>query len=326
MSSFLTRENQDLSNKIILVDGFSSSGKSLLCSAICSLESVENWQIDYTYEQLATLHYLEKISEDSISAILKTRSDELIYNLFIGRNVNFRKTDMTSPHANFMEEKYLKRLEANENQAIKEITKTKPILPIHIHYIFGYSDILLKTFYERLGLYIVMLRDPFYLINRWHKENWVNRIGADNRDFHLCINYKNNIIPWYAKEYAEEYIEANEAEKCFLTVYNLYIRIINMYEKLNIDHRKKVQIIFFENFINHPSNYLNKMCQSLNTKKTNEYKNYMERLSLPRNDKNMVTSLNEFQEKYSKKIRPQYQGLSLNLDIMYKDFFNLCRL
>ena len=32
--------------------------------AICSLENVENWQIDYSYEQLATLHYLEKISED----------------------------------------------------------------------------------------------------------------------------------------------------------------------------------------------------------------------------------------------------------------------
>ena len=30
------------------------------------------------------------------------------------------------------------------------------------------------------------------------------------------------------------------------------------------------------------------MCQSLNTKKSNEYKNYMERLSLPRNDKNMI--------------------------------------
>ena len=51
----------------------------------CSLENVENWQIDYSYEQLATLHYLRKISEDSIGAILKTRSDELIYNLFIGR-------------------------------------------------------------------------------------------------------------------------------------------------------------------------------------------------------------------------------------------------
>ena len=84
------------------------------------MENVENWQIDYSYEQLATLHYLEKISEDSISAILKTRSDELIYNLFIGRNVNFRKTDMTSPYANFMEERYIKRL---EEMKIKQLKK-----------------------------------------------------------------------------------------------------------------------------------------------------------------------------------------------------------
>ena len=60
MSSFLTRENQDLSRKIILVDGFSSSGKSLLCSAICSLENVENWQIDYSYEQVSNSSLFRK--------------------------------------------------------------------------------------------------------------------------------------------------------------------------------------------------------------------------------------------------------------------------
>ena len=105
------------------------------------------------------------------------------------------------------------------------------------------------------------------MINRWHKENWVNRIGADNRDFHLCVNYKNNIIPWYAKDYADEYIEANEAEKCFLTVYNLYIRIINMYEKLNIDHRKKVQIIFLRILSIILTIILIKCVKSLNIKK-----------------------------------------------------------
>ena len=38
---------------------------------------------------------------------------------------------MTSPYANFMEERYIKRLEANENQQLK-ITK----LNQYYHYIF----------------------------------------------------------------------------------------------------------------------------------------------------------------------------------------------
>ena len=64
----------------------------------------------------------------------------------LSRNVNFRKTDMTSPYFNNLEDKYLKRLEAKEGEEIeKEIIQTMPILPLHIHYIFGYSNILLRS-------------------------------------------------------------------------------------------------------------------------------------------------------------------------------------
>lgn len=322
-NTILSRENQLLASKIIFVDGFSSSGKSLLCSTICSLVNVENWQIEPSFEQLATLHYLEKLSIDTVRVILETRSDELIYNLFISRNVNFRKTDMTSPYFNNLENIYLKRLDKKEGDEVsKEIIQTKPILPLHLHYIFGYSDILLKSFKHKLGLYIVMLRDPFYLISRWDEENWVNRIGSDNRDFHLCINHKNKIIPWYTKDYADEYIDANDSEKCLLTIYNLYKRIFKMYENMDKWEKQKVLMIFFDEFVYQPLNYIDKICQSLNIKKSDDFENFLNKLSLPRKKTQSITSIENFMKKYSKKLRPNYLKLSLELNEIYSKFYN----
>lgn len=326
MKNVLTREKQILAENVVIVDGFSSSGKSLICSAICSLDRVENWQIDYSYEQLATLYYLEKISFKSIQSILETRSDELIYNLFISRNVNFRKTDMTSPYFNNLEDKYIGRLKADEgDKVVKEILKVKPILPLHIHFIFGYSNILLKSFYNKLNLYIVILRDPFYLIDRWDEENWIKRMGLDNRDFRLCIKYENHIIPWYAKEYATEYVEANDAEKCVLTIYNLYKRIFLMYENLTIEEKNKMMIIFFDEFVQNPDAYVDKICKKLNTKRSDLFRKFLNKSNLPRKVTNPITSIENFQFKYSTKLRPVYMKLILELNDKYIDFYNLIR-
>ena len=322
MDIHLGRDKQLLASKIILVDGFSSSGKSLVCSLITSLDKVENWQIDYSYEQIATLYYNNKISINTVRAIYNTRTDELIYNLFISRNVNFRKTDMSSPYYNGNEDKYLKRLNKREGDGVaKEILHAKPIIPLHIHYIFGYTDVLLKAFKNKLGLYIVMLRNPLYLICKWDENKWVNRIGFDNRDFHLTLNYKNKIIPWYTKEYANEYIEANNTEKSILTVYHLYKRIFSMYQSLCVDEQQKMLFIFFDEFINRPLDYIDRICLSLNTFKTKDFDNMMNRLSLPRNEQEQYITIDEFILKNSSKISPHYKNLSLEIHEMYNKFY-----
>ena len=83
MDSHLQRDSQLLASKIILIDGFSSSGKSLVCPLITALNKVENWQIDYSYEQIAILYYQDKISINSVRAIYNTRTEALCFLLFL---------------------------------------------------------------------------------------------------------------------------------------------------------------------------------------------------------------------------------------------------
>ena len=227
----LHRDNQKLLRQIVFIDGFSSSGKSLLCQLLSSLERFENWQIDYSFENIAVAHYLNKISYDAVDSILNTKSDELIYNLFIGRNVNFRASDQSSPFFIGNQNKYLNRIKDIDGSIILDrIKDNNPILPIHLHYIYGHTDILLNSLINKMGLYIIMLRDPFYLIKSWFESDWPEIIGNSKRDFHLNIKKNDLSAPWFTFDYFDQYINSNNFEKSILTVYHYYKKLFHMYE------------------------------------------------------------------------------------------------
>jgi hypothetical protein len=321
MKTILSRNNT-LASNFIMIDGFSSSGKSLILSILSYIDRIEQPQIDYFYEHLAVLNYQEKISLESMRAILQIRSDQLLYDLFIGRNVNFRTSDVTSPFSNGSEEKYIKRLKVSDGDNIKKkILKTNPILPLHIHYVYGYSNIFLEAFQNKSLLYIIMLRDPFYLIKEWDKGNWVKGMSEDERNLHLCLNYNNKIIPWFAKEYASEYIKANDLEKAILTVYQLYKRIFSMYNNSKRKEKEKILIVFFEDFINHPNLYIDQICKKIKTKRSKNFNAKIKKLSLPRDKKNLITTFKQFKSKHSKSISPKYNKMIADLNTLYLDFY-----
>lgn len=323
MKTPLVRINKKLSSNIVIIDGFSASGKSLVCPILSYLERSENWQIDYNYEHLAIINYLKNASKNAVKNILETRSDELIYNLYIGRNINLRAKDQTSPIFINLEKKYVQRSKKDENSVtVDEIRNNNPIIPIHVHYIYGYSKILFDSLKDRLGLYIVMLRDPFFLIQNWHEENWVNKIGKNPRDFHLCIKFNDNLIPWYTKEYAREYVKANDLEKSILTIYNLYKRIFNMFNSSKQKEKERILLIFFNEFIKFPDNYIDKICDTLKSKRNLKFDYIMNMLNLPRKNREPVTTFEKFLKIHSNNISPKYKKIIKELNKSYIHFYN----
>ena len=285
----LSRKNQILAKNIVVIDGFSSSGKTLVAPVISHLKRSEQWQLNELYENISILNYFDEISKKSAIAILKNESDKNLHNLMLGRNVNFRPSDVSSPEYNNLHEKYYNRSQqTDEKKIINEITKKNPILPLHVHYIFGYTDFLFECFLDRLKLYIIVLRNPFFLIKTWIEGDWVNRKCSINKDVGLCFDYFGEEIPWYAKDYAEEYVEANDHEKSVLTVYNLYLRIFSMYGKLSKSDRSKT-----------PEKYIDRICNSLNTERADNFEEIMLKLSIPRRpEKSNFISVEELIDEY----------------------------
>ena len=270
---YLSRKNLDIVNNIILIDGFSGTGKSLLGSILSHLPGAEQWQTDYFYEQIAILDYLHQIPLQSAKALCEVKSNETIYNLFIGRNVNFRLN--ISPLRNELKDKYLTRLKKPDKvTAIREIIKTNPILILHIHYIFGYSKFLIDVFWDNLKLYLIVLRNPFYLIDYWYSTYNSPKRDKKNPDFFQYISIKKKLIPWYTREYSNAYLKANDFEKSIMVITELYKRIIKMFNKLNAQEKKRVKVIFFEEFLDSPQNDVDLIKKKLNVKTDKKFNDF----------------------------------------------------
>ena len=52
--------------------------------------------MDLLIEQVPFLHHMKLITDDVASYLIKTSYEHLVYNNYIGRNVNFRIEDMSS--------------------------------------------------------------------------------------------------------------------------------------------------------------------------------------------------------------------------------------
>ena len=320
---FLSRKNLDILNRIVLIDGFSGTGKGLLGDILSHLPKAEQWQIDYFYEQIAILNYIHKLPVQSLKALCELRSNEAIYNLYIGRNVNFRATDKASPVYNGLKKKYQERLKKEEKiTALNEILKSDPILILNIHYLFGYSKILINIFWKNLKLYILMLRDPFYLIDNWYSGNVSANRGKNKLDFGLCIEVKKKLLPWYTKEYSQAYLKANNLERSILTVSELYKRVIFMFDNLKLKEKKKMQIIFFEDYLNQSNDYIDLICNKLKCKRDKKFNEKFKKIILKSTKINKKTiDFNIFLKKYSDKISPKYKKILIELNTLYNKFY-----
>jgi len=315
------RKNQSILNNLVIIDGFSSSGKSLFTPIFGHLQRCEQWQIDYKYEYIASLEALNKIDKDAAKGLLNIWTDNHIYDLFISRNINLRPTDMTSPYRDGLEEKYLKRLIKKDGDTVlDEIKDINPILVLHIHYIIGFSDILVNGFGDKLKLYAITLRNPIELIKIWYEGNWAKRIGADSRDYQLCIEKDSEMFPWFVSDYIDEYKEANDIEKSILIVYYFHKKMFDMIDNLEEKDRKKIMFVPFEKFTVNPDSYIDQVCSMLETRRNYNFSEIMVKLDLPRKNTQEIFSLNEFNEQYSKDISDKYINLLSFLSNEYKQF------
>ena len=96
-----------------------------------------------------------------------------LYNLSIGRNVNFRLTDHSGVHYGMMEKEFNKRLKIKDGDyLLKKILKKNMWLPIMSHNVLIYSDYLNNIFSDRDIFFISISRNPVKLICDFYDGNW----------------------------------------------------------------------------------------------------------------------------------------------------------
>ena len=274
---------QSLAENIVFIDGISGSGKSMIAPLISTFQRGELWMLNHIFEYLLIMHSLDEISLDAAQTLMKIYIDHDSYHLMIGRNINFRATDDSSAQKNNLGNIYKKRMNQTEGDDVMiQMKKDKPINIFMTHYIFHESQPLFSALDERLKLFIVPVRHPYWLIENWLNQDWDRKMGANPRDLAIVYKHKENIYPWHAKGWENLYDSLNRIERAIETINRLSVSEEEIKDNFSNDERKKILIIPFELFALNPNPFIKEMTAILDSSITDQTESVMKSMNLPR--------------------------------------------
>ena len=263
-----------LAEKILFIDGLSGSGKSLIGPLLVSLDKCEYWLYDHLYEEIIVLLANKKIDLDSAKSILKIHSDMNIYNLYLGRNINFRYFDHSGVQYGSVENNFKKRLRLKDGDyLVNKIIKKKLWLPLMTHGVLIYFSLFKKIFSDRNIHFISLSRNPVSLLKNFYKDNWYYKINNNPREIYLSYKKKRLHEPWFF---------ALSKGNTFNDKYADYLyKYINYQEKLKTSNHS---IIYYENFVRNPKKELDYLKQKLGST-NNITQKLFKKFKLPRIEK-----------------------------------------
>ena len=266
--------------KVLFIDGLPGSGKSLFSPIIATMDRVENLNYTYEIEHICALRHMDKISADAAEVMIRMQADLKIYNTMMGREVNFRPTDVSSVFQNHDPMSYFKRLFDEGDKVVPElINKNQPILNLTTHQLLAFSEPIWKSLGNRC-IFIEILRHPLYMFRQqlWNEEN----LFGDARSFDIYSLYKEREIPYYALEWKEEYVRLSPAERTINYFLYMTNRTNKAREKMLRDYKAKIITIPFENFVIKPDKWMNRITDALGTKTSKYTDSVMHKHNVPR--------------------------------------------
>ncbi len=203
----------------VLIDGISRAGKSVLSSILPSLNNSEHLKVFTYFEHIMPALYFKEIKLNYIDAQLIISLNELAYNTFIGRDVNFRPLDYTTVVSKNLKTKYLSRLKSKDgDQIIKKLIKTKNFFPFMAHEIMPNINLLNKL--SMRFKIIEFYRNPIENIYSWIRKDVCENFINNPRSYTLVIRDRktNKNIPWFCGKDTNYWFKLNKYEKSVFAV------------------------------------------------------------------------------------------------------------
>lgn len=233
---------------VIVVDGLWGVGKTAVTSVIGAMKNVEKMRLNHVHEYVCTMNHLGKMSDDATRYMLLTYSDIDQYSNMIGREVNFRPSDASgtknTPGSTL---KYLRRMFAEDgDQVVERILSHNIANHIVSHQMLPVSERLFEAFEERLKM-VHIVRHPVHLARYW---NDYLRDTLRHREFTVSLDVRGEKVPWWAAEWADEFIQMDTMDRALHSISHLYGLLIARFEEHRDDSR--LLVISFEDTVMRP--------------------------------------------------------------------------
>lgn len=264
----------------VFVDGLPGCGKTLVSQIISSLKRVEILSYTQDIEHICQLRHLKKISHEDAVTMVRLQSDIKLYNTMMSRDVNFRKSDLSSVYNYHNPAVYFERLFAKGDEVIpSKISKEKPILNIASHNLLSYAQPIFDALGEKCT-FIEVVRHPLYML-RQQALNF-ERLNQDVRNFTIHHLYNDNEVPFYTLGWEDKFLKGGPIEKAI----TFMSKAISRNEKAMKDYKEgssaNIITIPFEKFVLNPNPYIQIIADAVGSKKTQSTLKVMKEQKIPR--------------------------------------------
>jgi len=266
-------------NSIVFVDGLPGCGKTLISSIISSFERVELLSYLYEVEHTCGLFHLDQLDLNSSASMITLATDLKIYNMSMGRDLNFRKEDLSSAYQSINPQKYIDRLSGpGDKEIIDIIYQNKAIFNFAVHNLLPYSQPIWSSLGSR-ALFLNILRHPVYMITQ-QTLNW-NNILDDIRYFTVAFDFEGQDLPYFLKDLKRKFVKCNSFEKSVFFI-EMHNRNLQRFLKKNQYHKDNILTIPFERFVLNPDIWIDKLLSLLGTEKSDLFAETLNRQNIPR--------------------------------------------
>lgn len=271
-----------VSDRVVILDGISRSGKKLSCRILSHLRQIEHFQYLPLVENIANLFGLGLIEKRNAASLIQMHLDEAIYNRIIGRNLNMRAADESALHHSVEPDIYRGRMTGSDGiSALADFRATGRASLFHTHSILAYADVIFDAIpYCKL---VHVTRHPVDIAEDWLRRGWGKRWGNDPITFNLIVEgpNENEIAPWFAADWIESYVKMSEEERCVESVIRLQEADRTVLESLPAECKAHVFQYSFERLITKPMSVVADLCSFLSTSPHANLPILLEREKLP---------------------------------------------
>lgn len=280
------KKGVSFNNKIVFINGFGASGKTMLSPIISSMDRVESPVFPYEIQWISSFLYSSEIDEELYLEFIRQYCDNTIYNLTMGRNSNFRFSDISSIFQSSKRFKFLKRIfEKGDNAIVDKIKVKKPILNFTSSALLLFINEIAKSLGNRV-LFIETFRDPLYMFKQAkinHREvhvekrekNFTFEVFEENErsfyfDYYSNIDQFRNLDLSKSNEQIVKYLER---------VYQFYFNFD--FNKIDMKGGKLI-CLPFEKFVLGPDKWIDEILSFLNIDKTKNLIKELKKQKVPR--------------------------------------------
>jgi hypothetical protein len=280
MESPLISRDISLLEKLVIVDGQPGCGKTMLSPIISSFQRVELLTYCFELEHIARLYKLKKITKDATIALIKIFTDNKLYQLMMGREVNFRYSDISSVYNYPFPNVYVKRLfDKGDEEIPNKILKHKPILHLVTHDMLSSAEILFESLKNKL-IFIEVVRHPLYQLiqQSLNFENVFNK----PRDISVYFKKKGKEFPYFVHGWEKDFLNYNSVEKAIKTISIHTKENHKVRKRISDKYKKNLITVPFEKFVKNPYPYLNTIVNIMETNNSKKTSQILKKQKIPR--------------------------------------------